>query len=68
MGGRNWFNLCMWVANILVFVGHRHLLDCSVGIEIDLVFVWGSKINWLKRMIWMEFNWIFVCGPNHIWF
>ena len=47
--------------------GHRNRLDIRVGIEIDLVLVWVSKLtSFLCGGSKLSF--VFVCGPIIIWF
>ena len=43
VGGRKWLDL---------IVGDRTWFDSNVGIGIDLVLVWGSKMTWLQYLNW----------------
>ena len=48
--GRKWLVFRVRFESNWVFVsGHRNRLDSRIGIEIDLISVMGSKINWFQR-------------------
>ena len=42
-GGRKLLGFSVWIEFDLVYVGDRTGLDFRLGIEIDMVLVWGSK-------------------------
>ena len=61
VGDRTWLDFCVGGRNVFdISMGHWSWLHFSVGIGIDLVFVWGSKNAWLFIVSWSKLTWFWV--------